>query len=254
MRTGSTDRASRRRPPSRSSLVVGLVIGLLGTVPVLVPLLVTRDGGMAAAPPPGPAAAGIPALPRSRDGAEPAGAGIAAAPVPAAGKLVAGPTTPAAAATTSAPAPIPARSTRPGPTPTAPAGTSSSDSGPPPTTLLAAPDLMVVAVTWSPEQPAAGQPVTFTAVVRNAGTEATPEVTHQVGFAIDGTPATWSSSGSTPLAPGEERSYSADGGPAGPTWTALPGEHELQTYVDDVDRIAETDDGNNIMTVTLTIT
>ena len=90
-------------------------------------------------------------------------------------------------------------------------------------------------------------------MVRNAGTEATPAVTHGVGFAVDGTPATWSSAESTPLAPGEQRTYTADGGPAGSTWTAVAGEHELQAYVDDVDRIGETDDGNNVMSATLTI-
>jgi len=46
--------------------------------------------------------------------------------------------------------------------------------------------LVVAAVSWSPEQPAAGQPVTFSAVVRNDGAAATPEVTHRVGFGVDG--------------------------------------------------------------------
>ena len=52
----------------------------------------------------------------------------------------------------------------------------------------------VVAVSWSPELPAAGQPVTFTAVVRN-----------------------------------------------------------VQVWVDDVDRIDETNEGNNTTTATLTV-
>jgi hypothetical protein len=192
----------------------------------------------------------VPALPRASEGAEPAPTTAgAAAPIPAAGTL-AGTTTPAAPPTTTPPrAP---GTTRPGAAPSSPAGTPST-STPPPGTLVAEPDLVVVSVAWSPKRPAAGEAVTFTAVVRNAGTEATPEVTHGVGFAVDGSPTTWSSAESTPLAPGEERTYTADGGPAGSTWTAVAGEHELRAYVDDVDRIGESDDTNNTLTAALTI-
>jgi hypothetical protein len=253
--TRSTVRRSRRRPPpSPSSLVVGLVVVLLATVPVLVPLLVTRSGGVDPVAPGLAAAPGLPALPRSGESAEPAGTTSAAAtaPVPAAGSL-AGTTVPAPTPTTSAPTSDAPDATRPGPSPSPAASTSADRTPPPPATLVAEPDLVLVSVSWSPEQPATGQPVTFTAVVRNAGTEATPEVTHGVGFSVDGTPTTWSSAESAPLAPGEQRTYTADGGPAGSTWTAVAGEHELQAYVDDVDRIGETDDGNNVMTVTLTV-
>jgi hypothetical protein len=229
------------------------VVVLLATVPVVVPLLVTRGGGLSTVAPPGLAAGpGVPALPRAGEGAEPAvttAAPSAPAPVPAAGTL-AGTTAPAAAPTSTAPGPPETAPT--GAPPSSPAGTSSAGT-PPPAPLAAAPDLVVVAVAWSPEQPAAGEAVTFTAVVRNAGTEATPEVTHGVGFAVDGSPTTWSSAGSAPLAPGEERTYTADGGPAGPTWTAVAGEHEVRAYVDDVDRIGESDDGNNVLTATLTV-
>jgi len=119
--------------------------------------------------------------------------------------------------------------------------------------LAAEPDLVVVAVSWSPEQPATGQPVTFTAVVRNDGAAATPEVTHRVSFGVDGRRVSWSSADSAPLAPGEQRTYTADRGPAGPTWTAVAGEHELQVWVDDLDRIGETDEDNNTTTATLTV-
>jgi len=225
---------------------------LLAAVPVLVPLLVTRDGGVPAVAAPGPATgAGVPGLPRAGDGADPAGTTAsprAAAPIPSAGTL-AGTTAPAAPpTTTSAP-----RATRPGASPSSPAGAPSA-STPLPGTLMAAPDLVVVAVGWSPEQPGAGEAVTFTAVVRNAGTDATPEVTHGVAFAVDGSPTTWSSAESLPLAPGDERTYTADGGPAGSTWTVVAGEHELRAYVDEANRIGETDDSNNVLTATLTVT
>ena len=245
-------RSRRRRPASRSSLLVGLVVVLLATVPVLVPLLVTR-GGSDSGPPGFAAQPGVPALPRSVEDAEPADAtsAAAAAPVPPAGTLAADRTTRAPAPTTDAPAPpAPPPVPPPARTPSAAPGTSSK---PPPVTLSTGPDLVVVSVSWAPQELAAGQAVIFTAVIRNAGTEPTPAVTHGVGFAVDGTPVSWSSAESAPLAPGEERTYTADGGPAGPTWTATPGEHELQAAVDDVDRIGEADDTNNVMTATLTV-
>jgi CARDB len=250
-------RSHRRRPESRSALVVGLVVVLLATVPVLVPLLVTRGDGTSVAGPPGSAAQpGAPALPRSGEGAEPGPAPTTAMAAPApAGSLV-----PAPAPATSSPSasPPPAAPAAPAPEPEpAPESTSSTtaptSSAPPPAALVAAPDLVVVSVSWAPAPPTAGQPVTFAAVVRNAGTEVTPEVTHGVGFTVDGTSVSWSSADSAPLAPGEERTYTADGGPAGASWTATTGEHELQAYVDDVDRIGETDDGNNTLSTTLTV-
>lgn len=257
MNIRSTYRRSRRPAlPSRSSLLVGLVVALLAGVPVLVPLLGTQGTGTTVIPPPGLAAApGLPALPRSASGAEPADSSTTA-PLPSAGSMAPTTATPRPASTTGTPAPAPPPVSAPAPAPPpAPVGPSSAPATttPPPATLVAEPDLVVVSVSWSPHQPAAGAAVTFTAVVRNVGTAATPEVTHGVGFGVDGTPVSWSSAESTPLAPGEQRTYTADGGPAGSTWTAVPGEHELQAYVDDVDRIGEADDGNNTMTATVAV-
>ena len=246
-------RSHRRRRDARSPLLIGLVLVLLATVPVLVPLLVTRGGSTATVAPPGLAAQpGVPALPRSGEGAEPSGAtgttgtsADAAAPPPAG--ALAGIPTPTTTPPSSSPPPAPA------PEPTAPSSTAPSTSDPPPVSLAAEPDLVVVSVAWSPAQPATGQPVTFTAVVRNAGSEPTPEVTHGVGFAVDGEAVSWSSAQSAPLAPGEERTYTADGGVGGAAWTATPGEHELEASVDDVDRIGETDNANNSLSASFTI-
>ncbi len=236
-------RSHRWRPESRSSLLVGLVLVLLATVPVLVPMLVTRGGDTPVPAPPGLAAEpGVPALPRSGTGAEPA---TTAAPPAPAGTLVATPSPTASSASPPLPPAPAAEPTRPAPTTTS--------SAPPPTPLAAEPDLVVVSVAWSPEAVDAGQPLTFTAVVRNDGTEPTPAVTHGIGFTIDGDPVSWSAAQSTPLAPGEQRTYTADGGPTGPLWTATPGTHELQAYVDDAERIGELDDTNNTLTTTLTI-
>ena len=109
----------------------------------------------------------------------------------------------------------------------------------------------MVAVSWSPAPARSGDGLLFTATVRNVGTDPTPEVTHGVAFLVDGTKVSWSAGDSAPLGPGEERTYPADGGPESATWTATPGEHQLEVQVDDVARIPETDDGNNTLTTTL---
>ena len=269
MDTRSSHRSPRpssgRRWPSRSSLVVGLVVVLLGTIPVLVPLLVTRASGESAVGPSASVlAAGVPALPRPVTEGEPAPGGPGSptartvAPADRAGALApAAPTVPPA---TAAPDPTTAgsRSTERASSP-APAGTAPPPSAvppasdPPPRTLVAGPDLVVVSASWSPGTPAAGDQVTFSAVVRNVGTEATPAVTHGVGFLVDGDTVTWSAGDTAPLAPGEERTYTADAGLTGPTWIAAPGTHSVAAWVDDVDRIAETDEENNLLTGTVEV-
>src|SRR5215204_3058514 len=100
----------RRLRPTRSALLLTLVVVLLGTIPVLVPLLVTQ-------------AAGSP-----------------------------GPTPVAAATAPSAPAP---RTADPTPMPTTPSPTAAQ-----PRVQVAAADLVVVSVSWSPERPAPGEAVT----------------------------------------------------------------------------------------------
>lgn len=256
-------RAAPRRRPSRSSVLVGLVLAVLASVPVLVPLWVTRGPDAASAPAGLAAAPGVPALPRSVPGdSDPTGS----TPLPPVGSLVptpAGPTgtptsrpapaTPATPATPAAPAVSRPAAPPAAPGPTTPVPSPAETSTAPPTTLIAQPDLVVTSVTWSPQVPTAGTPVTFTAVVRNAGTEATPQETHGIAFTVDDGTVTWSAASTTPLAPGEERSYTADGGSAGATWTATSGEHTVEAWADDAARIGETDDGNNTMSVRFTV-
>jgi hypothetical protein len=119
--------------------------------------------------------------------------------------------------------------------------------------LAAGVDLMVVSVSWSPRRPRAGQPVLFAAVVRNGGTDPTPAVTHGVAFSVDGTKVSWSANSSAPLAPGEERTYTADGGVSGNTWTATSGTHTVEAWADDLNRIPETSEDNNTATAPLTV-
>ncbi|HST65685.1 MAG TPA: CARDB domain-containing protein, partial [Mycobacteriales bacterium] len=78
-------------------------------------------------------------------------------------------------------------------------------------------------------------------------------VTHGIAFAVDGTRVSWSADSSEPLGPGQERTYTADGGDAGSTWTATSGTHTVEAVADDLDRIPETDEADNTATATLVI-
>jgi CARDB len=240
-----------RLRPSRTHLLLGLVVVLLATVPVLVPLLWTgrdrapapEDLRLAGSPE-------APALPRA-DGTTAAPTATVVAPPPAGALVTVSPTpsptpSPTAAPTTTA---VP-------PPPPAPAPAATSTAPPPPagspTVLAAGADLVVMSVSWTPD-PTAGTPVSFAAVVRNTGTDPTPAVTHGIAFSVDGTKVTWSAGSSEPLGPGQERTYTADGGDAGSTWTATGGDHTVQAWVDDLDRIPETDEDDNTATAALTV-
>jgi hypothetical protein len=117
------------------------------------------------------------------------------------------------------------------------------------------PDLVVTSASFSPGNVAAGQPATFSAVVKNLGTSATPAgIIVGVAFNVDGTLVNWSDTDTQSLAPGASVTLTANSGPAGrSTWTATAGGHTLQAWVDDVNRIAESDETNNKLSVPLSI-
>lgn len=117
------------------------------------------------------------------------------------------------------------------------------------------PDVVVTSVSWSPANPAPGNHVVFSARVFNRGSGATPSgVTLGVGFSVDGPEVSWSGGYSSALAPGASVTLVADGGPSGPSyWTAIPGNHAITANVDDVNRFAEADEGNNLSSTNLLI-
>jgi RHS repeat-associated protein len=117
-------------------------------------------------------------------------------------------------------------------------------------------DLVVTGISVSPAGVAPSQPATFSATVKNQGTVATPAgVIIGIGFAVDGTTVSWSDLDTQSLAPGQSVTLTANSGPSGiPTWTATGGNHTLRAWVDDVNRIAETDETNNQLTIPLNIT
>jgi len=103
------------------------------------------------------------------------------------------------------------------------------------------PDVVVSAVTLTPPNPAAGQQVSFSALVRNDGGVATPAgVTVGVGYFVDGVYQTWGSVAG-PLAAGASVSV----GTKGAKWNATPGDHQVTALVDDVNRFAESNEANN---------
>jgi len=118
------------------------------------------------------------------------------------------------------------------------------------------PDLIVTGVSWSPANPAAGQAVTLSATIKNQGSGATPNgVIHGVLFSVDGTPVNWSDTSTASLAAGASRTVTANGGPGGSsTWTATAGSHTVLANVDDINRIAESNEGNNTLSAPLTVT
>ncbi|MGB4578446.1 MAG: CARDB domain-containing protein [Methanoculleus sp.] len=114
------------------------------------------------------------------------------------------------------------------------------------------PDLVVTDISWEPADPAPGSAVTLKATIKNQGTAPTPAgVKHGVLFTFDDGAAgsgVWSDTHTTAIAPGAWVTLTANGGSAGATWKAVAGTHTVKAHVDDVNRIPESDENNNVMT------
>lgn len=116
------------------------------------------------------------------------------------------------------------------------------------------PDLVVTDITWTPANPAAGDNVTFSAVIKNQGNGATPAGTiNGVSFLVDGTQVAWSDNNTSSIPAGGTITVTANGGPSGKAaWSASSGSHTIMAWVDDVNRIAESNENNNQFTKNLT--
>jgi CARDB/Glycosyl hydrolase catalytic core len=111
------------------------------------------------------------------------------------------------------------------------------------------PDVIVTSVSVSPPSPSPGQATTFTAVVRNQGSAATPPgVAVGVAYFVDGQYRTWGSV-VTSLAPGASLTVTTQGGP----WIATAGGHVLEALVDDVDRFVEENENNNSLSTSFEV-
>ncbi|ABN56606.1 APHP domain protein [Methanoculleus marisnigri JR1] len=133
---------------------------------------------------------------------------------------------------------------------------SKAASGPTPTptptpTPAGKPDLVVTDISWTPANPAAGDAATMKATIKNQGDAPTPAGTkHGVLFTFDdgvAGPGVWSDTYTKSIAPGTWVTLTASGGSAGATWKAVEGTHTVKAHVDDVNRIAESVENNNVM-------
>ncbi len=137
-------------------------------------------------------------------------------------------------------------------------GVSNPTSTPTPTpTPSGKPDLVVTDISWKPPNPEIGSAVTLKATIKNQGDAPTPAGTkHGVLFMFDDGAAgsgVWSDTYTASIAPGAWVTLTANGGSAGATWTAVEGTHTVKATVDDVNRIAESDETNNVRTEKITV-
>jgi hypothetical protein len=117
------------------------------------------------------------------------------------------------------------------------------------------PDMTVSAVSWSPSSLTTADTTTFSATIWNQGVGATPAgVINGVAFYVDGTKVNWSWNNSTSIAPGTSVTVTASAGTSGSTWTVTPGPHTIQALVDDLNRYSESDETNNTLNATMTVT
>lgn len=110
-------------------------------------------------------------------------------------------------------------------------------------------DLVVTKVGLVAGEDVMGQNAHFEATIRNVGNAATPpDLTHGVAFSVDGALICWSDEFRGPLAPGQSVVVRSNNGPKGAkTWKVAAGEHTIRALADDVNRINESDEGNNAL-------
>lgn len=114
-------------------------------------------------------------------------------------------------------------------------------------TSLVRADLSVTDISWSPANPVEGQAVTFSAVVKNSGTGATPSSLHKVGFVIGGTTVS-TATATTSLAAGAQTTLTASS-----TWTSGFGTYSVTANADPDNSLAEFSDSNNSRSESLSL-
>ena len=148
------------------------------------------------------------------------------------------------------------------PSPVTPTPTPTSTPTPTPTPTqtpvpTGQPDLVVTDLSWTPANPAPGSAVTMKATIKNQGDAPTPAGTkHGVLFTFDdgaAGPGVWSDTHTAAIAPGASVTVTANGGSAGATWKAALGAHTVKAHVDDVNRIAEANEANNVRSEEITV-
>lgn len=122
-------------------------------------------------------------------------------------------------------------------------------------TSVGSPDLIVTDITWNPASPATNNEVTFSAVIKNQGTGATPAgVKHGLSIFVDGTQVNWCDTFSSSIPSGGTATLTCNGGPnSKATWTATSGTHTVRAFIDDVSLIAESNESNNNLEKSMTV-
>ena len=101
-----------------------------------------------------------------------------------------------------------------------------------------APDLIIEAITWSPEEPSKGDMVTFTVAVKNQGSGTA--VSTRVHFYIGDLAKGYHDVGGIDAGARVEKTF---------TWIAKAGFHDIKAIIDKDDKLLESDENNNEKTV-----
>ncbi len=104
-------------------------------------------------------------------------------------------------------------------------------------------DLVLDNLTWTPTTINSGNNVTFSAIVRNIGSQATPRgIVHKVHFYVDGIEVARSDNYTSYIDPGQSITVTANSG----AWTAVGGTHRITAKIELVSSTQENDIYNNI--------
>jgi len=117
-------------------------------------------------------------------------------------------------------------------------------------------DLIVTNISWTPAVPVLGDQILFSATIKNQSDYTSPNVKHGVAFSVSGTVVAWSDTHLKSMAPGEEVTLTANGGPANGNgnWTpALAKTFTVKAEVNDQHDVVETDYDNNSLEMSITV-
>jgi hypothetical protein len=118
------------------------------------------------------------------------------------------------------------------------------------------PNLVVTSISFTPNSPNAGDTIVFTAVVQNIGTADTPyngDINAQgigVSFTVDNGNTSSCHLSPGPLAAGATLTLRGD---ACTPYVATSGTHTVVAFVDDVNRIAESNENDNMRSLTFSV-
>jgi len=116
------------------------------------------------------------------------------------------------------------------------------------------PDLLVTNVQRFPTSPRRGQTVFFRATIKNQGTGPTPAgMPLRVMISIGGTNIVWSDNFTGTLPPDASVVVTCNAGVNGPSWIAPGGTHNMRAWVDDQDRVSESNETNNVFTANFSV-